>query len=82
MQLMEGCREQLETWNLKGRGHGTHCYDKDEDISVEGLIAGRLSDDNQPSFKKMVGSASMELLVILNFKIFRFYQLVFSMMIF
>jgi hypothetical protein len=37
---------------LIGRGQGIHWEDIDEDISIEGLIAGRPSGESQESFKK------------------------------
>jgi Protein of unknown function (DUF2442) len=38
------------------RGHGIHWEDIDEDISVEGLLAGRISGESQSSFKKWLES--------------------------
>jgi hypothetical protein len=35
-----------------GKGLGIHWEDIDEDISVEGLLAGRPSGESQSSFKK------------------------------
>jgi hypothetical protein len=35
-----------------GRGHGIHWEDIDEDISVEGLLAGKPSGESQSSLKK------------------------------
>jgi hypothetical protein len=39
-------------WRLIGRGHGIHWEDLDEDISVEGLLAGRPSGESQTSLRK------------------------------
>lgn len=39
-------------WRLIGRGHGIHWEDLDEDVSVEGLLAGRASGESQASFKR------------------------------
>jgi hypothetical protein len=36
-------------WRLIGRGEGIHWADLDEDISVEGLLAGRASSESQSS---------------------------------
>jgi hypothetical protein len=51
-RLVHATREQRDNWRLIGRGHGIHWNDIDEDISVEGLIAGRPSGESQSSFKK------------------------------
>jgi hypothetical protein len=37
---------------LIGRGQGIHWDDIDEDISIEGLLAGKQSGESQASFKK------------------------------
>ena len=39
-------------WRLIGKGQGIHWPDIDEDISVEGLLAGKPSGESQASFKK------------------------------
>jgi len=44
--------EARENWRLIGGGHGIHWEDIDEDISVEGLLAGKPSGESQQSFKK------------------------------
>ena len=51
-RLFHATREQRDKWRLIGRGHGIHWDDIDEDISVEGLIAGKPSGESQSSFKK------------------------------
>jgi hypothetical protein len=51
-RLVHATQEQRDKWRLIGRGHGIHWDDIDEDISVEGLIAGRPSGESQSSFKK------------------------------
>ena len=43
---------ERENWKLIGGGHGIHWEDIDEDISVEGLLAGKPSGESQQSFKK------------------------------
>ena len=45
-------------WRLIGRGHGIHWEDLDEDISVEGLLAGRPSGESQASLKKWLKARS------------------------
>ncbi len=39
-------------WRLIGKGHGIHWEELDEDISVEGLLAGTPSGESQTSFKQ------------------------------
>lgn len=39
-------------WRLVGKGQGIHWEKLDEDISVEGLLAGRPSCESQNSFRK------------------------------
>jgi hypothetical protein len=39
-------------WRLVGKGQGIHWERLDEDISVEGLLTGKLSGESQDSFKK------------------------------
>jgi len=43
---------ELANWRLIGKGQGIHWEDLDEDISVEGLLAGTASGETQSSFKK------------------------------
>ncbi len=51
-RLVNATAEERKNWRLIGRGHGIHWVDIDEDISVEGLLAGRPSGESQMSFKK------------------------------
>lgn len=51
-RLENATTEELTNWRFIGHGHGIHWEDLDEDISVEGLLAGRPSTESQPSFKK------------------------------
>ena len=51
-RLLHATQKQRNNWRLIGRGHGIHWDDIDEDISVEGLIAGQPSGESQSSFKK------------------------------
>ena len=51
-RLVHATQEERHNWRLIGRGHGIHWEDIDEDISVEGLLAGRPSGESQASFKK------------------------------
>ena len=51
-RLLHATQKQRNNWRLIGRGQGIHWDDIDEDISVEGLIAGQPSGESQSSFKK------------------------------
>jgi hypothetical protein len=51
-RLAHGTLEERARWELIGRGEGIHWPELDEDISVEGLIAGRPSGESQPSLAK------------------------------
>ena len=51
-RLLHGSARQRGKWRLIGRGQGIHWEDLDEDISVEGLLAGRASGESQASVKK------------------------------
>ncbi len=44
--------EERKDWRVIGDGHGIHWKTIDEDISVEGLLAGKPSGESQKSFKK------------------------------
>ena len=51
-RLFHGTRQERNRWPLIGRGEGIHWPELDEDISVEGLLAGTPSGESQESFKK------------------------------
>ena len=51
-RLTHGTAEERANWRLIGHGEGIHWPDLDEDISVEGLIAGRGSRESQRSLAK------------------------------
>lgn len=42
---------ERSNWRLIGKGQGIHWEDIDEDISVDGIIAGKASNESQESFK-------------------------------
>ena len=50
-RLVHASPAERANWRLIGRGQGVHWEDLDEDISVEGLLAGRPSGESQVSFK-------------------------------
>jgi hypothetical protein len=43
--------QERANWELVGRGDGIHWPALDEDISVEGLLAGRKSGESKQSFE-------------------------------
>ena len=51
-RLTHATPEERSRWRLIGRGDGIHWTDLDEDISVEGLLAGRPSGESQKSLKR------------------------------
>jgi len=55
-RLVYATSKELKNWRLIGRGHGIHWDDIDEDVSVEGLLAGRPSGESQSSFKKWLNN--------------------------
>lgn len=57
-RLSHGTAEERNNWRLIGRGHGIHWEDLDEDISVDGLLAGKPSAESQTSFKKWLDTRS------------------------
>jgi Protein of unknown function (DUF2442) len=57
-RLWHGTSEERAHWRLIGSGQGIHWPDLDEDISVEGLLQGRRSGENQRSLKKWLDGRS------------------------
>ncbi len=55
-RLLHASEEERKGWRLIGKGRGIHWEAIDEDISVEGLLAGRPSGESQSSFKKWLKS--------------------------
>ncbi|MDI6739449.1 MAG: DUF2442 domain-containing protein [Candidatus Edwardsbacteria bacterium] len=51
-RLMHSSQKERDDWRLIGRGQGIHWEEIDEDIGVEGLLAGKPSGESQASFKK------------------------------
>lgn len=51
-RLVYATTKERNNWRLIGKGSGIHWEDVDEDISVEGLLAGKPSGESQASFKK------------------------------
>jgi Protein of unknown function (DUF2442) len=51
-RLLHGTKRERAHWRLIGRGVGIHWPALDEDISVDGLLAGRRSGESQQSLKR------------------------------
>src|SRR5829696_5099952 len=57
-RLLHGTAEERAGWRLIGGGEGIHWEALDEDLSVEGLLAGRPSGESQRSLKRWLESRS------------------------
>ena len=51
-RLAQGSDAERSRWRFIGDGEGIHWPDLDEDVSVEGLLAGRRSGETQASLKR------------------------------
>lgn len=51
-RLAHGTPAERANWRFIGRGEGIHWPQLDEDISVEGLLAGRRSGESQGSLQR------------------------------
>jgi len=51
-RILHGEPDERRNWKLIGSGEGIRWDDLDEDISVEGLLAGRRSGESQDSLKR------------------------------
>ena len=64
-RLVHATPEERDNWELIGEGQGIRWPDLDEDISVEGLIAGRPSGESQRSFKRWLEAKRADRSVLL-----------------
>lgn len=55
-RLLNASKIERSDWRLIGNGRGIHWKCIDEDISVEGILAGRPSGETQSSLKKWLDS--------------------------
>jgi len=55
-RLLHASSDERRHWRLIGRGQGIHWPDIDEDLSVEGLLAGKPSGESQASFSKWLAA--------------------------
>ena len=62
-RLVHATQAERKNWRLIGRGHGIHWKGVDEDISVEGLLAGKPSSESQSSFKKWLSQRKTRLMM-------------------
>ena len=51
-RLTHATPAERANWRLIGAGEGIHWPDLDEDVSIEGLIAGRPSAESQQSLRR------------------------------
>jgi hypothetical protein len=51
-RLLRGTRQERAHFEFIGEGEGIHWPELDEDISVEGILAGRPSQESQTSLQK------------------------------
>jgi hypothetical protein len=51
-RLASGSQAERANWRFIGEGEGIHWPDLDEDLSVEGLLAGRRSGETQASLRR------------------------------
>ena len=57
-RLLHASAEERKNWRLIGKGQGIHWVDIDEDIGVEGLLAGKPSGESQSSFRRWLVARS------------------------
>ncbi len=57
-RLLHGRPEERTNWHWIGDNEGIHWPDLDEDISVEGIIAGRRSGESQRSLARWLEGRS------------------------
>lgn len=51
-RLVHGNETERKRWRFIGEGEGIHWPELDEDISVDGLLAGRQSGESQASLRR------------------------------
>lgn len=59
-RLLQGRPEERSNWRLISGGEGIHWPDLDEDISVENLLAGKISGESQRSFKRWLEQRTLD----------------------
>jgi len=51
-RLVHGSKAERSNWRLIAAGHGIHWPGLDEDLSMEGLLAGRPSGESKASLER------------------------------
>ena len=59
-RLLNASKKERENWRLIGKGHGINWEAVDEDVSIEGILAGRPSGESQISLKNWLESRNKE----------------------
>jgi hypothetical protein len=59
-RLLHASQKERNNWRLIAKGEGIHWEGLDEDVSVEGLLAGRPSGESQMSFRKWLEHRSSQ----------------------
>ena len=57
-RLLHSSEQERNNWRFIGKGQGIHWEDIDEDISIEGLLAGKPFGESQESFRKWLDRRS------------------------
>jgi hypothetical protein len=57
-RLLNGNPEERHNWQLIGMGEGIHWPDLDEDVSVENLVLGKPSGENERSLRRWLEERS------------------------
>ena len=57
-RLLHGCPLERANHRFIGQGEGIHWPDLDEDISVENILAGRMSGESSKSFERWLQARS------------------------
>jgi len=55
-RLQHATSDERNSWRLIGQGDGIHWEALDEDISMDGLLAGRASVESRASFQRWLAS--------------------------
>ena len=55
-RLLHGAASERKNFRLIGGGEGIHWQDLDEDISIEGILAGRSSGESPKSFQRRLAT--------------------------
>ena len=60
-RLVHADQAERDNWRFIGQGEGIHWEAVDEDLSVEGLLAGRPSGESQSSFQRWLSGRQSRL---------------------